>query len=151
MHIMRSGHLEPHEVPDCVLLIEATCDLESGPCGIYIAQRGRCQIEAEAIGAGEAALGINPREDGSLILAEAAEESKVGFAEGKFLGKGSRTVSKCWVETPSDWKVQSRFVFRFDRRLTRGEDTAGAIEENEALRSVNHARSAACAVNEAQF
>ena len=151
MKIMRKPRMEPHEVPDCVVITEGTGDLDLGPCGIYIGQRGRCQVEVEVIGrschGSMPHMGINPIEYGSLIIAEAAEQAKVAFADNKFLGKGTRTCSKCWADTPSDCAVPARFVFRFDRRLTKGEDARLACEEIESLKAVQRARDAGCEVN----
>ncbi|OHT17700.1 Clan MH, family M20, peptidase T-like metallopeptidase [Tritrichomonas foetus] len=152
MHIMRKQHLEQHQVPDCVIMTEGTGDLELGPCGIYIGQRGRCQVEVEVIGkschGSMPKMGINPLEFGALIIAEATEQAKSGvFKDHKFLGKGTRTASKCWLDTPSDCAVPAKFTFRLDRRMTHGEDARLAIREIEELNSVKRARACGCTVN----
>jgi len=151
MHIMRKQHLEKHQVPDCVVITEGTGDLDLGPCGIYIGQRGRCQVQVEVIGkschGSMPHMGINPLEYGSLIIAEAAEQAKNGFKDNKFLGKGTRTASWCHLETPSDCAVPAKFTFRFDRRYTKGEDAELAVQEIESLKSVKRAREAGCQVN----
>ena len=151
MKLMRKPRMEPDEVPDCVVITEGTGDLDLGPCGIYIGQRGRCQVELEVVGrschGSMPHMGVNPIEYGSLIIAEAAEQAKSAFADNKFLGRGTRTASKCWVDTPSDCAVPARFVCRFDRRLTKGEDERLACKEIESLKSVQKAREAGCEVN----
>jgi hypothetical protein len=92
-------------------------------------------------------LGINSLECGALIVAEAGEQTRAGFADDKFLGKGTRTASRCVTETPSDCSVPGRFLVRFDRRLTKGEDSMRAVQEIEDLRAVAVARAAGCTVN----
>ena len=150
MKIMRKPRMEPDEVPDCVVITEGTGDLELGPCGIYIGQRGRCQVEVEVVGrschGAMPNMGINPLEFSALIIAEAAEQAKSAFGDSKFLGKGTRTCSKCFVDTPSDCAVPARCVFRFDRRLTKGENARMACLEIESLKSVHQAREAGCDV-----
>jgi acetylornithine deacetylase/succinyl-diaminopimelate desuccinylase-like protein len=152
MHIIRKQHLEPHQVPDCVILTEGTGDLApgKGPCGIYIGQRGRCQVQVEVVGVSchgsMPTQGLNPLEYGSMIIAEAAEQERNGFAPHAFLGKGTRTTSWCQLDTPSDCAVPARFVFRFDRRMTAGETAEGAIKEVESLKAVKIARDAGCKV-----
>ena len=151
MHIMRKQNLKHEQVPDCVILTEGTGDLDLGPCGIYIGQRGRCQVEVEVIGkschGSMPHMGINPLEYGSMIIAEAAQQAKNGFKDHSFLGKGTRTASWCKLETPSDCAVPAKFTFRFDRRYTKGEDADLAIQEVESLKSVKIAREAGCTVN----
>lgn len=150
MKIMRKKHLEPHEVPDCVVITEGTGDLDLGPCGLYIGQRGRCQVQVEVIGSSchgsMPHMGVNPLEWGALIIAEAAEQAKTEFLDNKFLGKGTRTASDCWIDTPSDCAVPAKFTFRFDRRLTKGEDARMAVQEIEKLNAVKRAREANCEV-----
>ncbi|KAH0795292.1 Clan MH, family M20, peptidase T-like metallopeptidase [Histomonas meleagridis] len=151
MHIMRKQNLQHSQVPDCVVITEGTGDLDLGPCGIYIGQRGRCQVQVEVIGkschGSMPHMGINPLEYGSMIIAEAAEQAKNGFKDHKFLSKGTRTASWCNLETPSDCAVPAKFTFRFDRRYTKGEDADMAIQEIESLKSVKRAREAGCEVN----
>jgi len=152
MHILRRTQLSPEEVPDCVVLTEGTGDLEQGPLGIYIGQRGRCQVEVEIIGTSchgsMPQMGVNPLEWGSAIVAEAAEVARTeGFSKNKFLGSGSRTSSFSQTETPSNCAVPSKCVFRFDRRMTAGETPEKAVEEIENLRAVAAARVAGCTVN----
>ena len=151
MHIIRKQKLPPYRVPDCVILTEGTGDLERGPCGIYIGQRGRCQVQVEVVGqschGSMPTQGINPLEYGSKIIAEAAEQAKNGFKDNAFLGKGTRTASFCTLDTPSDCAVPARFVFRFDRRMTVGETAESSIKEIESLPAVKAARDAGCKVN----
>lgn len=153
MHIIRKQDLAPHQVPDCVILTEGTGDLApgKGPCGIYIGQRGRCQVQVEVVGqschGSMPTQGINPLEWGSKIIAEAEEQERNGFLPHPFLGKGTRTTSWCQLDTPSDCAVPARFVFRFDRRMTAGENSEGAIKEIESLKAVAEARKAGCKVN----
>ena len=86
------------------------------------------QIEIEVIGhschGSMPWEGLNPLEYGGEILKEAAEQyqRKEGFKTHPFLGEGSRTASESWLETPSDCAVPARFRFRFDRRITIGEN-----------------------------
>ena len=82
-----------------------------------------------------------------MIIAEAAQQAKDGFAPHAFLGKGTRTASWCSLDTPSDCAVPARFVFRFDRRMTKGETAEGAVREIESLKAVKIARDAGCEVN----
>jgi len=93
-------------------------------------------------------MGINPLEYGGAILAEAAEAAKTkGFKPNEFLGAGTRTASWCHLDTPSDCACPAKFTFRFDRRMTKGEDSQLAIQEIECLKSVKAARDAGCEVN----
>lgn len=151
MHILRKQTLPRHFVPDAVIMTEGTGDLGNGPCGIYIGQRGRVQIEVEIIGKSSHGsmphMGVNPLEYGGLILNQAAEQAKNGFKDNKFLGKGTRTASWCHLETPSDCAVPATFTFRFDRRMTAGEDSRQAIQEVESLPGIATARAAGCTVN----
>jgi putative selenium metabolism hydrolase len=153
MHIIRKQDLAPHQVPDCVIMTEGTGDLApgKGPCGIYIGQRGRCQIQVEVVGqschGSMPTQGINPLEYGAMIIAEAAEQEKNGFKPHAFLGKGTRTTSWCQLDTPSDCAVPARFVFRFDRRMTAGETAESSIEEVKQLKSIKIAEEAGCKVN----
>ena len=88
--------------------------------------------------------GLNPLEFGAGILVEAAQKYNQGegFKEHSFLGAGTRTASWAQLDTPSDCAVPERFSFRFDRRLTAGEDPHEAAEHIEALSSVKKAREA---------
>jgi acetylornithine deacetylase/succinyl-diaminopimelate desuccinylase-like protein len=134
LYLLRSRHLEPLQIPDCVILTAATGDVKTGPCGIYIGEVGRCQVELEVSGA------PNPVEAGALIVAEAAEEARAGFGTDKFLGGGSREAVRAGVDVVSDWAAPTRFLARFDRRLTRGETGQTAVREIEGLKSVARAR-----------
>jgi putative selenium metabolism hydrolase len=153
MHIIRKQKLAPHQVPDCVIFTEGTGDLApgKGPLGIYIGQRGRCQIQVEVVGVSShgsmPTQGINPLEWGAKIIAEAADQAKDGFKPHAFLGKGTRTASWCLLDTPSDCAVPARFVFRFDRRVTRGETAESSIEELMQLKSIKEAEAAGCKIN----
>jgi len=151
MHIIRKQITQPHEVPDCVIFTEGTGDLTKGPCGIYIGQRGRCQVEVEVVGqschGSMPTQGINPLEYGAMIIAEAAQQAKDGFLPHAFLGKGTRTASWCKLDTPSDCAVPAKFLFRFDRRMTRGETAQMAIEEIRSLKAIKIAEDAGCKVD----
>ncbi|MEW6744917.1 MAG: peptidase dimerization domain-containing protein [Planctomycetota bacterium] len=135
-------------VPDVVILTEGTGCAREGALGIYRGQRGRLQIEVEVTGkschGSMPEQGRNPLEYGALIIAEAAElhASGEGFARDAFLGRGTRTASFATLETPSDCAVPERFTFRFDRRLTAGEDPAQALADIERMASVARARNA---------
>jgi putative selenium metabolism hydrolase len=150
MYVMRkelpSAALD--RVPDAVILTEGTGCAELGAVGIYRGQRGRMQIEVEVTGKScHGSMpweGRNPLEYGGAIIAEAAARHArgEGFAEDDFLGKGTRTASFAVLETPSDCAVPERFTFRFDRRLTVGEDPNQALRDIETLGTVALARDA---------
>jgi acetylornithine deacetylase/succinyl-diaminopimelate desuccinylase-like protein len=93
--------------------------------------------------------GRNPLEYGARILVEASDRYNegVGFAQDEFLGPGTRTASTATLDTPSDCAVPERFTFRFDRRLTAGEDPEQARADVEALPAVGRAREAGLTVN----
>jgi putative selenium metabolism hydrolase len=142
----------PGKIPDVVVLTEGTGDSELGAVGIYRGQRGRMQIEVEVTGKScHGSMpweGRNPLEYGGAIIAEAAEAHTrgEGFADDPFLGKGTRTASFSTLQTPSDCAVPERFTFRFDRRLTVGEDPEQAVRDVETLNSVARAREAGLTV-----
>lgn len=79
---------------------------------------------------------------GSYIIKEAHEryEQLIGFKEDPFLQKGTRTVSWCHLETPSDCAVPEKFTFRFDRRITIGEDPIDCVADIDGLESVARLR-----------
>jgi acetylornithine deacetylase/succinyl-diaminopimelate desuccinylase-like protein len=81
--------------------------------------------------------GRNPLEYGAAIILEASQSTQ--FAVDPFLGAGTRTASWAALATPSDCAVPERFTFRFDRRLTAGEDPETALEQVRALASVGNA------------
>ena len=138
----------PERVPDVVILTEGTGCAENGAVGIYRGQRGRMQIEVRVTGRScHGSMpweGLNPLEHGGAILAEAAERHTrgEGFANDDFLGPGTRTASFATLETPSDCAVPERFTFRFDRRLTAGEDPQQAVRDIDQLPVVARARAA---------
>jgi putative selenium metabolism hydrolase len=148
MYVMRKvlAGASPDKIPDVVILTEGTGCADQGSVGIYRGQRGRMQIEVEVIGRScHGSMpweGRNPLEYGAAIIAEAAERSSrgEGFGSDAFLGSGTRTASFAALETPSDCAVPERFTFRFDRRLTAGEDPAQALKDIEAMPSVMRAR-----------
>jgi acetylornithine deacetylase/succinyl-diaminopimelate desuccinylase-like protein len=111
------------------------------------------QIEVEVIGKScHGSMpweGRNPLEFGGAMIAEAAAQYARGesFADDPFLGPGSRTASMSTLDTPSDCAVPERFTFRFDRRLTAGEDPEDAVRVIESLDSVAKAREAGLEVN----
>jgi acetylornithine deacetylase/succinyl-diaminopimelate desuccinylase-like protein len=88
--------------------------------------------------------GRNPLEFGATIIVEAAERYRDGVDFGKdaFLGGGTRTASWATLQSPSDCAVPERFTFRFDRRLTAGEDPQQALAHVETMESVKKAREA---------
>ena len=139
-------------LPDVVILTEGTGCAAAGALGIYRGQRGRMQIEVEVTGKScHGSMpweGRNPLEYGGAILAEAAAqyERGEGFADDPFLGSGSRTASMATLDTPSDCAVPERFTFRFDRRLTAGEDPREALRAIDTLPAVARAREAGLAV-----
>ncbi|MHB0970313.1 MAG: peptidase dimerization domain-containing protein [Thermoanaerobaculia bacterium] len=140
-------------VPDAVVITEGTGCARLGAVGIYRGQRGRMQIEVEVTGKScHGSMpweGRNPLEYGASIIAEAAEryQSGEGFAKDEFLGGGTRTASWANLQTPSDCAVPERFTFRFDRRLTAGEDPHAAMKDVESLASVKRARDAGLKVD----
>lgn len=143
----------PELVPDVVVLTEGTGDANKGALGIYRGQRGRMQIEVEVVGRScHGSMpweGLNPLEFGAAILVEAAQRYRdgVGFADHAFLGAGTRTASWARLDTPSDCAVPDRFVFRFDRRITVGEEPAQAVADVEGLPAVEAARAAGLSVD----
>lgn len=143
----------PERLPDVVILTEGTGCARLGAVGIYRGQRGRMQIEVEVIGKScHGSMpweGRNPLEYGAAIIAEAAARYQAGegFARDEFLGPGTRTASHAVLDTPSDCAVPERFTFRFDRRLTAGEDPEGALADVTLLPAVAAARQAGLTVN----
>jgi putative selenium metabolism hydrolase len=138
----------PELIPDVVILTEGTGDAKKGALGIYRGQRGRMQIEVTVKGRScHGSMpweGLNPLEHGGAVLAEAAQKYDVreGFKDDPFLGHGTRTASWATLESPSDCAVPDRFTFRFDRRLTVGEEPEQARADVEALAAVARARQA---------
>ncbi|MDO9173940.1 MAG: M20/M25/M40 family metallo-hydrolase, partial [Actinomycetota bacterium] len=139
-------------VPDVVVLTEGTGDAVKGALGIYRGQRGRMQIEVTVVGRSSHGSmpfdGVNPLEHGAAIISEAARRhvDGDGFADHRFLGRGTRTASWAELDTPSDCAVPARFTFRFDRRLTVGETPERALADIESLDAVAAARAAGCTV-----
>ncbi len=135
-------------IPDVVILTEGTGHSADGAVGIYRGQRGRMQIEVEVTGKScHGSMpweGRNPLEFGAAVIVEAAERygKGEGFARDPFLGPGTRTASWADLQTPSDCAVPERFTFRFDRRLTAGEDPRKALADVEEMASVKKARDA---------
>ncbi len=149
MYVMKSmAGAGAERVPDVVILTEGTGCAHKGAVGIYRGQRGRMQIEVEVTGKScHGSMpweGRNPLEYGAAIIAEATEQhaAGTGFADNPFLGKGTRTASFATLDTPSDCAVPERFTFRFDRRLTAGEDPAEALAAIDGLAAVTRAREA---------
>jgi len=143
----------PELIPDVVVLTEGTGDAQRGALGIYRGQRGRMQIEVTVTGRScHGSMpweGLNPLEFGSAIISEAARryEERDGFLDDPFLGHGTRTASWAKLDTPSDCAVPDRFTFRFDRRLTVGEDPERARLDVESLDAVAVARDAGLTVD----
>jgi len=150
MHVMRHElpGAPPGRVPDAVILTEGTGDRYKGAVGIYRGQRGRMQIEVEVTGkschGSMPAEGRNPLEYAAEILVQATAQARAGegFADDEFLGGGTRTASWAVLDTPSDCAVPERFTFRFDRRLTVGEDPQDALRAIEDLPAVADTRAA---------
>ena len=135
----------PDRIPDVVILTEGTGCAELGAVGIYRGQRGRMQIEVEVTGkschGSMPSEGRNPLEYGAAMIVEANDRHRrgEGFARDEFLGPGTRTASDARLATPSDCAVPERFTFRFDRRLTAGEDPEQALEDIRSMPSVRKA------------
>jgi putative selenium metabolism hydrolase len=129
-------------IPDVVIITEGTGCAQLGAVGIYRGQRGRMQIEVEVTGKScHGSMpweGRNPLEYGAAIIVEAADRYRNGvdFAKDSFLGGGTRTASWATLATPSDCAVPERFTFRFDRRLTAGEDPDRALDAVRKLPSI---------------
>jgi alpha-beta hydrolase superfamily lysophospholipase/acetylornithine deacetylase/succinyl-diaminopimelate desuccinylase-like protein len=143
----------PELLPDCVVHTEGTGDTRYSPLGIYIGQRGRMQIEVEVVGkschGSMPELGKNPLEYGALIIVQARQQFDAldSFDHDAFLGGGTRVASWAKLASPSDCAVPASFVFRFDRRLTVGEDPQSALDAIESLPGVAEARERGLAVN----
>ena len=143
----------PDLIPDVVILTEGTGDAYKGALGIYRGQRGRMQIEVTVTGRScHGSMpweGLNPLEHGGAIIAEAARryDERDGFLDDPFLGHGTRTASWSQLDTPSDCAVPDRFTFRFDRRLTVGEEPETAVADIESLDAVQAARKAGLTVD----
>ncbi|HYM60650.1 MAG TPA: peptidase dimerization domain-containing protein, partial [Thermoanaerobaculia bacterium] len=129
-------------IPDVVILTEGTGCAHLGAVGVYRGQRGRMQIEVEVTGKScHGSMpweGRNPLEYGAAIIVEAAARYRdaEGFAKDAFLGPGKRTASFAKLATPSDCAVPEKFTFRFDRRLTAGEDPQLALADVRNMASV---------------
>lgn len=133
-------------IPDCVVLTEPTGDIQEGPCGIYIGQKGRVQLKLEIIGRTANGAcprsGINPLEYGSLIIAEAAEQARSGLGHNKFLGKSTRVATSSDIRTISNTTIPHKYIIHFDRRLLPNETKELAIKEIQNLTSFKRAREA---------
>ncbi len=142
----------PELIPDVVILTEGTGDAQKGALGIYRGQRGRMQIEVVVTGRScHGSMpweGLNPLEHGGAIIAEAARryDQRDGFLDDPFLGHGTRTASWAVLDSPSDCAVPDKFTFRFDRRLTVGENPEQAAVDVESLDAVRRAREAGLTV-----
>jgi putative selenium metabolism hydrolase len=144
MYLVREElpHATADRVPDVVILTEGTGCANLGAVGIYRGQRGRMQIEVEVTGKScHGSMpweGRNPLEYGAAIIVEASQRYRdaEGFGRDAFLGPGTRTASWATLATPSDCAVPERFTFRFDRRLTAGEDPNDALDDVRTLPSV---------------
>jgi len=140
MYLLREEYPNagPERIPDAVIITEGTGCAKLGPLGLYRGQRGRMQIEVEVTGKScHGSMpweGRNPLEYGAAIILEASQT--LDFIEDEFLGRGTRTASWAALQTPSDCAVPERFTFRFDRRLTAGEDPEVALEQVRSLHAV---------------
>ncbi len=155
MYVMRHALRDapPGRIPDVYILTEGTGCSRDGALGIYRGQRGRMQIEVVVTGkschGSMPHEGRNPLEHGAAILTDAtgAAARDDAFGDDDFLGAGTRTASFATLDTPSDCAVPERFTFRFDRRLTAGEDPEAARVAVEALPAVARARDAGLIVD----
>jgi putative selenium metabolism hydrolase len=126
--------LEQKEIsPDAVLLTEPS------NLAIAIGQRGRMEIEVTTQGVschGSAPeRGVNAIYRMAPIIQE-IEQLNLRLRPAATLGKGSVTVTEARSLSPSRCAVPDRATIHLDRRLTDGEDMAGALKEIEALSSV---------------
>lgn len=142
------------QIPDCVVLLQSTGDIEAGPCGIYIGQQGHCQIEVDVSGYDYDIINNNiqnqpktPKrstmsalEHATFIIAEAEAKGKQQFKNTTFMGPASRNVLFTHSEITTDPMVPSHFTFRFDRTTTHGELWDQLINEICCLKSVQQAR-----------
>ncbi|KAG9397131.1 Clan MH family M20 peptidase T-like metallopeptidase [Carpediemonas membranifera] len=149
-HVLPNAPVEMY--PDAYIFTEGTGDYTRSACGIYRGQRGRMQIEVSVIGrschGSMPDRGLNPLEWGAKILVACTEqvENGVGIKDHDFLGRGTRTASWATLDSPSDCAVPEQFVFRFDRRITYGEDPAQCVSIIEELPVIAEARKAGLTV-----
>ena len=140
MYLLREEYPKSNadKIPDVVIITEGTGCAQLGPVGLYRGQRGRMQIEVEVTGKScHGSMpweGRNPLEYGAAMIVEASQS--LNFAKDEFLGSGTRTASWATLATPSDCAVPERFTFRFDRRLTAGEDPDRALEQVRSMATV---------------
>lgn len=151
MNIMRKQILQPHQVPDCVILTQGTGDLAKGPCGIYIGEKGHCQIDVDIEGrsccGAMPQYGLNPLEYGSLLINDAVTQALHGFGKHPLLGNGSRTTTSMHLVTPSNCSVPTKFGFKFMRTLLPGQYSDAAIQEIKSLKSYKKAIQAGCKIS----
>lgn len=119
--------------PAFVVITEPTA------CRIYRGHRGRMEIRVSVTGV--SCHGSAPeRGDNAIfkmapILLELQELHK-RLKDDPFLGKGSLTVSEIFYTSPSRCAVADGCAISVDRRLTRGETYASALDEIRALPAV---------------
>lgn len=119
--------------PEFVVLTEPTS------LGVYRGQRGRMEIQVEVKGL--SAHGSAPERGDNAIYKMAKilcelEALNERLAVDAFLGKGTLAVSEIFYTSPSRCAVADGCSISVDRRLTAGETPQSAVEEIEALKSV---------------
>jgi putative selenium metabolism hydrolase len=118
---------------------EFVVSTEPTSCRIYRGQRGRMEIKVKVTGV--SAHGSAPeRGDNAIfkmtpILAE-LQDLHHRLKADLFLGKGSLTVSEIFFTSPSRCAVADSCTISVDRRLTRGETWASALDEIRRLPAV---------------
>jgi len=107
--------------------------------GIYRGHRGRMEIRVEV--SGVSCHGSAPERGDNAIYKMAeilldVRDLNDKLLHNDFLGKGTVTTSEIFFTSPSRCAVADSCAISLDRRLTDGETWQGAIEEIEALPSV---------------
>jgi len=118
---------------------EFVVSTEPTDCQIYRGQRGRMEIRVDV--AGVSCHGSAPERGDNAIfkmghMLSEIEELAGNLGDDPFLGKGTLTVSEVFYTSPSRCAVADSCAISIDRRLTWGETWEGAIQEIEALPSV---------------
>ncbi len=124
--------------PDVVVITEPT------NLGVYRGQRGRMEIEVRTQGRSAHGSmperGVNAVYKMAPIVADIEQlHHRLAAAADPFLGPGTATIAEIRSTSPSLCAVADSCSIHVDRRLTRGETSASAVAEIEALASVRAA------------